>query len=157
MHMVRYRSFLALVLAAIATFLVSCSGPAEVAPPPAYTPSQLERIHNYEAELLVMRDRLDEIPVLVQNDKWQTVQTLIHGPLGELRTKMNLISRNLLTPAEQEAASQVAREVFEHLVDLDDAAELADAQGVLSNYAAAVDDFDVFLDLIPDTEVSSQS
>ncbi|HIK57404.1 MAG TPA: photosystem II protein PsbQ [Synechococcales cyanobacterium M55_K2018_004] len=148
--MKRYRSLLAVVLAAIATFLFSCSSPQVTAKGPTYTPEQFAQIQSYREDLQVLRERMLEIPPLVQKGDWVDVQTFIHGPLGELRFRMNKLAR-LLEPQAQKQALQVSRDVFGHLNEIDLAAQTTDARKALLNYNEALKDFDAFLKLIPES------
>jgi photosystem II protein PsbQ len=93
MLMFRFRSILALALAAITVFLVSCSG-APVAKGPLYSDAQLEQIRVYTAGVDELRDRLLELPAKVQAEDWTEVSSFIHGDLGELRTRMSGLARN---------------------------------------------------------------
>lgn len=145
----RFRSFLALILVGVTTLLVSCSSPDKIAVKPTYTTDQLEQIEQYSGDLEVFRDRLQEIPALVVAKRWNDVYTLIHGPLGELRVKMSTLSRTLL-PSFQANARQSAQDVFGHLNAIDEAAQARDQQKALKNYNAVLEDFDAFLNLLPD-------
>src|SRR4028119_561762 len=98
--MVRSRSILSLILAMVAVFLISCGSPTVAKVPPTYTAAQIEQIKEYAPTLLALRDRMSEIPVLIQRRDWIGVRNFIHGPLGELRLKMTYITRNLL-PTDQ--------------------------------------------------------
>ncbi|MGJ3254662.1 MAG: photosystem II protein PsbQ [Elainellaceae cyanobacterium] len=146
--MVTYRSILALVLAAIAAMIVSCGGQPQVSQPPTYTDAQLERIQTYKSDLLAMRDRMARIPDLVDRRQWSDIQSLIHGPLGALRMKMFTLAHNL-NPSEEKPAMSIAKDLFDYLVEIDDAAAAGNANKILSNYAAALKDFDAFLEQIP--------
>jgi photosystem II protein PsbQ len=139
---------LALVLAAIATFLVSCSSPSQIAEKITYTPAQLEQIQKYSDELGVLRDRMLNIPPWVQKDEWNNVKTFIHGPLGELRFKMINLTR-FLAPSAQEEARTLSKDVFGHLILIDEAAQTGDKNKALRNYNEALADFDAFFQLIP--------
>jgi photosystem II protein PsbQ len=146
--MVNYRSVLSVILAAIAVFLISCSSPTPVAKGPTYTTVQLEQIQNYAAEVNALRDRLLEIPPLVQQQRWRDVQTFIHGPLGELRFKMTKLARSL-EPKTQTAALESAKDVFEHLILIDEATQTRDSRKALLNYNRALEDFATFLKYVP--------
>ncbi|MBD2060180.1 photosystem II protein PsbQ [Oculatella sp. FACHB-28] len=148
--MIRYRSILAFVLAGIAAFLVSCSSPATTAAP-TYTEAQLAQIERYSADVQELRDRLLEIPPLVQAQRWRDVETFIHGPLGELRFRMGNLARSL-DPKVQPEARAAAQEVFEHLIAIDEAAKARDNRKALSNYNGALADFETFLKLVPASE-----
>ncbi|MEB3360152.1 MAG: photosystem II protein PsbQ [Synechococcales bacterium] len=147
--MFRVRSVLSVVIAAIAIFIVSCSSPPQAATGPLYSDLQIERIQSYTADLQILRDRITEIPSLVTRRQWTDVQNLIHGPLGELRVKMVSITRNLEADLQDEARS-MARDVFDHLVDIDQAAVAQDTNKALANYNNTLEDFDRFLQLLPD-------
>lgn len=149
--MIRYQSVLAFVLAGIAAFLVSCSSPAVTAKAPTYTDAQLAQIEQYAVDVQELRDRLLEIPPLVQAQRWRDVETFIHGPLGELRVKMSNLTRSL-APELQSDARAAAREVFEHLIAIDEAAQARDNRKALSNYNGALADFETFLKFIPMSE-----
>jgi photosystem II protein PsbQ len=146
--MMKYRSVLSVILAAIAVFLVSCSSPAPKVQGPTYTPQQLEQIQNYLADVKELRDRLLEIPPMVQKQEWVDVQTFIHGPLGELRFKMGKLARSL-EPKLQKPALAAAQEVFEHLILIDEATQTRDSRKALFNYNQTLKDFDAFLSLVP--------
>lgn len=145
--MVTYRSVIAFVLMLLTTMLVSCSNVTE-AKPLSYTPAQVEEIQTYAGDLLELRDRLPELADLVQKENWTFVRNFIHGPLGELRTKMIYLSRNLI-PNDQEKAAALAKETFQSLVALDAAAEKADYKVAVRNLSKTVAGLNDFLELVP--------
>ncbi|NJO80385.1 MAG: photosystem II protein PsbQ [Cyanobacteria bacterium RM1_2_2] len=146
--MARYRSILAFFLVIITTFLVSCGNPTPTAKGPLYTTAQLEQIQQSAEDIQRLRDRMLEIPPLVQEENWVDVISFIHGPLGELRAKMSRLARSL-TPKAQKTALDAARDVFEHLNAIDSAAQARDTAKALSNYNEALKDFQTFFDLLP--------
>lgn len=146
--MMKYRSVLSVILAAIAVFLVSCSNPTTIAKAPTYTPQQLEQIQDYLTDVETLRDQLLEIPPLVQKQQWVDVQSFIHGPLGEFRFKMTKLARSL-EPKVQKQAIAAAQEVFEHLILIDEATLTRDSRKAFKNYNEALKDFDAFLSLVP--------
>lgn len=144
----------AIVSAALALCLVLMMGvsqveAAKVKKPLTYAPDQLEQIQKYATELQVMRDRLPELGLLVEQQDWTFARNLIHGPLGELRVKMQNVSRNLL-PDAQPGARKLAKEVFNDLIALDLAAQNSKAAVAQREYSASVRDFDSFLALVPE-------
>ena len=153
--MVRSRSILSLVLAMVAVFLISCGSPTVAKAPPTYTPAQIEQIQEYAPTLLALRDRMSEIPILIQRRDWIGVRNFIHGPLGELRLKMTYITRNLL-PTEQKTARQITRQLFDDLVKVEQSIEENSTQGAVRNYQAAFADINKFVDLIPKQAVPTQ-
>lgn len=115
---------------------------------PLYSAAQLEQIQHYAEDVQVLRDRMLELPPLVQQQKWTDVESFIHGPLGELRVRMSRLARALVQK-EQPKALAASKEVFEHLILLDEAAQARDATKAFRNYNEALRDFDAFLELIP--------
>jgi photosystem II protein PsbQ len=143
----------AIVSAALALLIVLILGvnqveAAKVKQPLTYAPEQLEQIQEYATDLQVMRDRLPELGLLVQQQDWTFVRNFIHGPLGELRVKMQNVSRNLL-PDAQPGARTLAKEVFNDFTALDLAAQTSKAAVAQREYKAAVNHFDAFLALVP--------
>jgi photosystem II protein PsbQ len=146
--MFRFRSILALALVAVTVFLVSCSG-APVAKGPLYSDAQLEQIRVAAANVDVLRDRLQELPSMVQSEDWTEVSSFIHGDLGELRARMSRLARSLAPQKTQTAALAAAKDVFGHLNEIDEAATERNAQKALKNYNAALQDFEVYLKYLP--------
>jgi photosystem II protein PsbQ len=144
----RYRSILTLILVVLTTVLVSCSGPT-VAKGPVYTEAQLEQIQRYSADIQTLRDRMTELSALIEDEKWNDVESFIHGPLGELRVRMVRLARTL-EPKVQKSAQDSAKAVFDHLIAIDEAAQLRSLDKASSNYQAAQRDFESFFQLIPD-------
>ena len=147
--MVRHRSLLSLILVIVATFLISCSSPTVAKVAPTYTAAQVEQIQQYVPEIVRLRDRTtSELQRLIQNREWTDVSSFIHGPLGELRLQMTYASRNFL-PQAQNTARQATRDLFDHLVKIDQAAQNGSYQTATLNYREALADIDTFLQLIP--------
>ena len=146
--MLRYRSILTLILVAITTLLISCSNPTPTVKGPLYSSAQLEQIQKYTGNLQEFRGRMLELPPLVQREKWSDVASFIHGPLGELRPTMSRLARTL-EPKSQKQALDASKEVFEHLILIDEASQTRDRTKALRNYNEALKDFDAFLELVP--------
>ncbi|MEX0269938.1 photosystem II protein PsbQ [Leptolyngbyaceae cyanobacterium UHCC 1019] len=143
-----------IVSAALVLFMVLVLGvgqveAAKVKQPLTYTPEQLEQIQDYATDLQAMRDRLPELGQLVQQQDWTFTRNFIRGPLGELRVKMQNLSRTLL-PDAQPAARQLAKNVFNDLIALDLAAQNSKAAVAQREYSAALKSFDSFLALVPE-------
>lgn len=152
--MSRQRSLLSLILVLLATFLISCGSPTVAKAPPTYTTAQLTKIQTYLPEIQAVRNRSEELKNLIQKNDWIYVGNFIHGPLAEARLNMTYVIPNLL-PQDQPAARQITRDLFNHLVKIDQAATNGNYQLAVSTYPAVVADIDKFLDLVPET--SSQS
>jgi photosystem II protein PsbQ len=149
----RFRSVLNVLVVAIAIFLVSCSS-APVAKGPVYTSAQLAQIEQYSTGVVELRDRLLEIPPLVQQQDWVDVQSFIHGPLGELRARMSRLARSL-EPKVQKKALDAAKEVFEDLNLIDEATLTRDSKKALLSYNRAIQDFETFLKYVPAEALNS--
>ncbi|MGG6295464.1 photosystem II protein PsbQ [Leptolyngbya sp. AN02str] len=146
--MIRVRSILALIIAAIAIFTVSCSSP-KVAKGPLYTTEQLAQIQKLATDVEDIRERMLGIPPLVQKGDWNDVSSYIHGPLGEMRFKMSTLARSLKPKDTQAQAQELAKNVFGHLNVIDEGVQTLDSRKALLNYNEALRDFDEFLKLIP--------
>ncbi|MFB8791345.1 MAG: photosystem II protein PsbQ [Potamolinea sp.] len=142
-----YRSILALVLAMVTTFLVSCSSP-QVAKPPTYSAQQLEQIQRTASTLADLRDKMPTLQDKIFKKNWTDVGTYIHGPLGELRQKVSYLTRQLL-PKDQKAVKEVAKDLFDSFEKLDVAATKGNYPVAVENYREALKDLDQFLQAVP--------
>jgi photosystem II protein PsbQ len=145
--MVRHRSVLTWLLALIAVFVVSCSGPT--AKPLTYSAAQLEQIQQSASGIMAGRDRLAELKTLIENRKWNDVISFIHGPLGDLRSQMNTLAGDFF-PNTKTAALKESRAVFERLVSIDSAAKAGNYELAIGSYAKLLKDVDEYLDLVPE-------
>lgn len=143
----RFRPLLGILLAVVATCLVACGGPATKIPT-TYTPEILQQVELYTPAVETLRARFPELESYIQDKDWVNVQSFIHGPMGELRTRVNRLAATLLTK-DQPQAKALAQEIYTHLERLDEAA--TDGQQVIAGqeYRNALDDFDAFLNLVP--------
>jgi photosystem II protein PsbQ len=149
--MVKIRAIVSAALALLVVLVIGVGQveAAKVKQPSTYAPEQLEQIQDYATDLQAMRDRLPELGKLVQQKDWTFVRNFIHGPLGELRIKMQNVSRTLL-PDAQPAARKLAKDVFNDLIALDLAAQKSKADVAQREYSAALKSFDSFLALVPE-------
>ncbi len=145
--MARYRSILALILAFVATFVVSCGSPTDIKAK-TYTSAQIEQIEQYAQGITGLRDRLPELATMIENRDWNNVESFIHGPLGDIRARMSSLSRQLM-PDAQKAALETSQNVFGHFVKIDESAQLGSYTQAIRNYAELIKDFDAFLNQIP--------
>jgi photosystem II protein PsbQ len=141
-----YRSILALLLAIVTTFLVSCGSPK--AATPTYTPEKLAKIEQLSSSVSALRDKMPFLAEKIQNKNWTDVGTYIHGPLGELRQNISYLTRELL-PADQKAANAAAKELFNSLQNIDAAATKAKSDVAVESYREALKDFDAFFSSVP--------
>lgn len=156
--MVNFRSIVAIILAVVATFMLSVSSveAAKVKKPLTYTTDQLEQLSGYTSDLQVMRDRLPELGSLINKKDWIFARNFIHGPLGELRVQMANVSRTLL-PDAQPGARKLAKEVFDDLVAIDLAAQNRNFPLAIKKYAEVLKGFDEFLALVPEAARSNSA
>lgn len=149
--MVKYRSILTAVLAVVMVVLLSFGSVAEAkraAKPQSYTSEQIEQIQDYASQLSAVRDKMPELADLIQKQDWVFVRNFIHGPLGELRSKMTFVAQTLLGD-DQKQARATAKAVFDNLVAIDQAAQEKNYKVAIRNYAETLRDFDSFLTLLP--------
>jgi photosystem II protein PsbQ len=142
------RSLFSLILVLLATLLISCGGPTVATPPPTYTQAQLQQIQEYVPDIQAVRDRSEELRQLIEKNDWIMVGNFIHGPMTEARLTMNYIAPHLL-PKDQPKAREVARDLFDDLVKIDQAASARNFQLALSSYKAVFADLDKFFQLLP--------
>lgn len=147
-----FRSILSLVMIGIMTLLVSCSSP-RVSAPPIYTTAKLQQIQTYRIPVDQAREKLSDLGQLISQKQWVDTGSLIHGPLGFLRRDLRYLADSLL-PGDKERANEIAKEIFQHLEDIDAAAKDKNYGVAISEYQEVVSDFDAFVGLIPDTKAS---
>ncbi len=141
-----FRPLISLLLVCIAVLVVSCSDSAVKAP--TYSAATLSRIQLASSSVEKIKERLPELESYIDKQDWNNVRSFIHGPLGELRTRMVGISKELL-PADRTKSLALGKEVFGHLNKIDTAA--ADNNQIIAatNYTEALKDLAAFNDLLP--------
>jgi photosystem II protein PsbQ len=142
-----FRPLISLLLVCVAMLVVSCSDGNVKAP--TYSAEALTRIQQASAGVEKIKERLPELAKYIDKQDWNNVRSFIHGPLGDLRTRMVGVSKELL-PAQRSKSLEVGKEIFVHLNKIDSAA--ADNNKLLasSNYTEALKDFATFNDLLPE-------
>ncbi|MCS6813286.1 MAG: photosystem II protein PsbQ [Cyanobacteria bacterium] len=115
--------------------------------PLTYTPAQQEQIQRFLTPVTALRDRMNELSTLIEKENWTDVRSFIHGPLGELRRRMNYLSDRLL-PADRKVAKAQAMAVYGHLNELDAAAAAFSYSRSRQHYQDALADFDAFLETV---------
>ncbi|BAY76067.1 hypothetical protein NIES25_25160 [Nostoc linckia NIES-25] len=147
--MKRQSSIFSLILVLLATFLISCGGPGVAVAPPTYTATQIAEIKEYVPQIKAVRDRSQELKTVIQRQDWINVSNFIHGPITEARLNLTYVTPHLL-PKDQTTARQITRDLFNHLVKVNQGASSRNAQLALSNSEAAFADIDKFLQLLPE-------
>lgn len=142
-----FRPILSLILVFATTLLVSCSSPSAVEPP-SYNAERLQKIATYRIPVDVAQKRLAELGKFITEEDWINTASFTHGPLGLIRRDMTYLS-NALIPADQEKALELAKDIFDHLEDIDAASQDKNYRQAISEYKELSSDFDVYLQLIP--------
>jgi photosystem II protein PsbQ len=142
-----FRPLISILLVFVSVLVVSCSD-ASQAQAPTYSAAQLTQIQATTKNVTALRDRLPELATLIQKRDWNDVKSFIHGPLGEIRTRLSGLSRELL-PGSKEQALAISKEIFVHLNKIDEAADNNDYKTAIRNYGEALKDFASFEQLIP--------
>lgn len=145
--MAKFRSILALVFCTLlAIVMVGCSGPAAVKP--TYTPERIAEIQGYSQDLHELSDRLPELQDLIQQEDFIFARNFIHGPLGEIRVIMSRIAGDLL-PKDQKAARDLAKQIANDLVEIDQASASNNYKEAIRYYGETVKDLESFYNLLP--------
>ncbi|MBD2079027.1 photosystem II protein PsbQ [Leptolyngbya sp. FACHB-17] len=145
--MAKYRSILALVFCTImAIVMVGCSSPTAVKP--TYTPEKIAEIQSYAKDLSELSDRLPELQNLIQQEDFIFARNFIHGPLGEIRVIMSRVAGSLL-PNEQKPARDLAKQIANDLVEIDQASASNNYKEAIRYYGETVKDLEALTKLIP--------
>ena len=142
-----FRPLISILLVFISVLVVSC-GDGSQAKAPTYSSTQLAQIETTYKNVTALKERLPELAALIQERDWNNVKSFIHGPLGDIRTRMSGLSRELL-PGSKEQALAISKEIFVHLNKIDEAAGNNDYKIAIRNYGEALKDFASFEQLIP--------
>ena len=142
-----FRPLISLLLVFVSVFVVSCSDGSK-AKAPTYSTAQITQIQLANKGLTALRDRLPELSTLIEKRDWNNVKTFIHGPLGDIRTRMAGLAKELL-PGTKEQASAIGKEVFGHFNKIDTAAGDNDYKAAILNYNEALKDLEAFSKLLP--------
>lgn len=144
----RFRAVVGVLLAAMATFLVSCGGGPE-AVAPTYTPEKISQLQTYVNRIEATRKRLPELANYIEKDNWVNVDNFTHGPLGQLRSELTRLSNQLL-PDDQKNAKALSAEILGHLENIDVATDNRNYESAIAQYREFVGDFDAFLSIVPE-------
>ena len=144
----RYKAVVGVLIAAIASLLVSCGGGSE-AVAPTYTPEKLSQLTSYVTRLESNRDRLPELLNYIEKDNWVNVDNFTHGPLGQLRAQLLRLSNQLL-PEDQPKAKALSEEILGHLQNIDEASQERNYSAAISQYREFVGDYEALLSIVPE-------
>jgi photosystem II protein PsbQ len=143
-----FRPILSIILVLVTTLLVSCSSPNKAKIPTVYTPEQITQLQRFRDPIAEAREQMDILQGFIEDENWVDTRTLIHGPLGELRQNMAIVSQKLLKK-DQKTARNFAKELFNDFDRIDEAAKARNSSGARAAYGRAIQDFDAYLDLVP--------
>ena len=88
---------------------------------------------------------------LINDEDWNDVKSVIHGPLGILRRDLRYLSEALL-PDDKEKSLEISEDLFLRLENLDAAAAEKDYSDAIAAYNKAIADYNAYVELIPDTD-----
>lgn len=142
-----------LCLVAIATLLVSCSSGGQATAPPTYSAAQLSQIATYTDRIQSSKDRLPELAGYIRSQDWVNVDNFIHGPLGDLRTRMNRLAFQLL-PDDKASILKVADSVSTDLEAMSAAVRGYNFDLANRAYARFAKDLSTFLNSVPTAPVA---
>ncbi len=142
-----FRPLISFFLVCIAVLVVSCSDGNVKAP--TYSAETLTRIQLASAGVEKIKERLPELESYIDKQDWNNIRSFIHGPLGDLRTRMVGISKELL-PADRTKSLELGKEVFGHLNKIDTAAADNNQAIAATNYTEALKDLAAFNALLPE-------
>ena len=145
-----FRPILSLILILATTILVSCSGSTASAPP-TYTAEKLQKIATYRIPLDVARQRIPELGQYLDEEDWVNADNFLHGPLGLIRRDLTYLSKALL-PDEQEPALDTAKDIFNHIQNIDTAVDDHNYNKAVTQYKEMVSDLDAYASLMPQTK-----
>jgi photosystem II protein PsbQ len=145
--MIRLRSALLAVVMA-ATIALAGLGFAPAAQAETYTSAQKAQIEIFVPGVQTLRDRLPEVESFIEGKRWREIQTFVHGPLGELRERLSRVSRRL-KGSDRATAEAAAKDLFKHLIAMDEFAGEFNYKRAGNEYLAAVEAFDRFLSVVP--------
>ena len=143
-----FRPLLSVMLVLVTTLLVSCSSPTKAKIPTVYSPEKIAQLQQFRTPIAEARGEMGTLKALIDKENWVDARTFIHGPLGELRQDMSIISKKLLLK-DQKPARDLAKDLFFDFDKIDFAAKERDPAGAKNGYSRAIADFDAYLDLIP--------
>ncbi|MBX2864531.1 MAG: photosystem II protein PsbQ [Leptolyngbyaceae cyanobacterium MAG.088] len=142
------RSILGVFLVAIATLLVSCSSGPNASAPATYSADQLSQIAIYAGRIEASKNRLPELGGYIRDENWVNIDNFIHGPLGEIRERMNRLAFQLL-PADKAEALKLSDKISGDLEAMSTAVSAFDSNRTNQAYIRFAKDLVTFLNLVP--------
>jgi len=113
-----------------------------------YSPQQLKNIGLAADTVRSMRQEIEQVQPDIQLRNWSDVHDEVAVLLPELRQGMYNVTEQLKL-SDRALARAVSTEILIHLERVDEADEMQNYQAAEINYMQALQDFDIFLTLIP--------
>lgn len=114
-----------------------------------YSSSELKKIGKAVDTVRSMRSKIERVQPDIQLRNWTAVHDEVAVLLPELRQGMYAVTEKLKL-SDRALARAVSTEVLIHLERVDEADEMQNYQAAQINYMQALQDFDIFLTLIPE-------
>lgn len=92
-----------------------------------------------KSKLEIISDRLDELKPFIDANNWITIETYIHGPLGQVRQDIGSAIRLLKNPKQAKA---LGNKFFNDLIKIDMAVAQRDVDRTFDAYEQTRQDFD---------------
>jgi len=113
-----------------------------------YSSSELKKLNKAANTVYSMRSDMERVQPKIQLRNWTDVHDDVAVLLPELRQSMYAVTQQLKL-SDRALARAVSTEVLIHLERVDEADEMNNYQAAQINYMQALQDFDIFLTLIP--------
>ncbi|MDX2256184.1 MAG: photosystem II protein PsbQ [Pseudanabaenaceae cyanobacterium bins.39] len=98
-------------------------------------------------KLEAIRDRFDRLEQIVYSTNWNDIISYIHGPLGEIRRDLRMLTIGL-DKTKKEAVTNAANSLFKSLVKIDIAAKERNASALETAFKNSVTELDSIIDLV---------
>jgi photosystem II protein PsbQ len=109
----------------------------------AYAPNLSANISKLET----LRDRFDRLEKFVYSQNWNDIITYIHGPLGEIRRDLRMLTIGL-EKTKKEAVTNAATNLFKNLVKMDTAAKERNSTVVETAFKNSLKELESIIDLV---------
>lgn len=148
----KIRSIVALALTFVMVLCVTFVNPADAKPkktkPQTYSTEKLAEIQSFAAQVQLLRDRFGELQTLIEKEDFIFTRNFIHGPLGDLRSKMLFIAQDLY-PEARDQAKAATKDLANALSAIDRAAIDKDYKAAAKGYTNLNKAMDTFFSILP--------
>jgi photosystem II protein PsbQ len=148
----KIRSIVALALTFVMVLCVAFVNPADAKPkktkPDTYSTEQIADIQSYANQVQMLRDRFGELQGLIEKEDFIFTRNFIHGPLGDLRSKMLFIAQELYPDARAQA-KVATKDLANALTAIDKASIEKDYRAAAKAYTNLNKAMDAFFATLP--------